>query len=229
MAAHDGARRRREGPPAGEVQRRADVPRRGRRLPLGQAAPRLRPAGQRARLRPPRLRRPPEGDHRRGGRRPRPADRPAAPVRARRRGRRARLDVQAPRRLRHAQRADRGDRRRRDALLHALALGRLDRRPRPHARQGAVAREPRLLRPVRARADVEDPPRRGRGARAGGARRRTTAASRWSPPSASWSRSCSPSRRWSRRPRTATRRTSSPSTRSSSRRPSPPTTATARS
>ena len=133
--------------------------------------PRVRPARQRARRRPPRLRRPPEGDHRRGGRRPRPADRPAAPVRARRRGRRARVDVQAPRRLRHAQRADRRDRRRRHALLHALALGRLDRRPRPDARQGAVAREPRLLRPVRARADVEDPPRRRRRSRAGGARR----------------------------------------------------------
>ena len=57
------------------------------------------------------------------GRRPRPARGAAAAVRARRRGRRARVDVQAPRRLRHARRADRRDRRRRDALLHALALG----------------------------------------------------------------------------------------------------------
>ena len=52
---------------------------------------------------------------------------PAAAVRPRRRGRRARVDVQAARRLRHARRADRRDRRRRDALLHAPALARLDR------------------------------------------------------------------------------------------------------
>ena len=82
-----------------------------------------------------------EGRRRRGRRRPGPARGPDAAVRPRRRGRRARVDVQAPRRLRHARRADRGDRRRRHALVHALALGRLDRRPRPHA--GARSSRPR--------------------------------------------------------------------------------------
>ena len=142
VAAHDHAGRRREGPPARPLHRRADLPRRRRRLPLGQAPARLRHADQRARLRPPRLRGAAEGDHGRRGRRPRPPRGAAAAVRPRRRGRRARVDVQAPRRLRHARGADRRDRRRRDALLHALALGRLDRRPRPHARQGAVAENP---------------------------------------------------------------------------------------
>ena len=46
-------------------------------------------------------------------------------------GGRPRLDVQAPRRLRDARRPDRGDRRRRDALLHAQPLTRVDGRPRP--------------------------------------------------------------------------------------------------
>ena len=78
---------------------------------------------------------------------------PDPAVRAHRRGRRARVDVQAPRRVRHARRAHRRDRRRRDALLHALALARLDDRPRPRPRAQRVGREPRLLRPVRARAD----------------------------------------------------------------------------
>ena len=117
-----------------------------------------------------------KGDRRRGRRRPRPARRAAAAVRARRRGRRARVDVQAPRRLRHARGADRGDRRRRHALLHALALGRLDRRPRPDARARAVGGEPRLLRPVRARADRLGAAQGGRGARRGRARRAARAA-----------------------------------------------------
>ena len=74
----------------------------------------------------------------------------------------ARVDVQAPRRVHHARRAHRRDRRRRDALVHALALARLDGRPRPRPRARAVGREPRLLRPVRARAH-----RLGAGARRG--------------------------------------------------------------
>ena len=41
-------------------------------------------------------------------------------------GGRARVDVQAPRRVRDARRPDRGDRRRRHALLHAQPLARLD-------------------------------------------------------------------------------------------------------
>ena len=52
-------------------------------------------------------------------RRPRPPRDPAAAVRPHRRGRLARVDVQAPRRLHHARRAHRRDRRRRDALVHA--------------------------------------------------------------------------------------------------------------
>ena len=108
---------------------------------------------QRARRRPPRLRRADEGGLRGARRRSRPARGPDHAVRARRRARRARVDVQAPRRLRHARRADRRDRRRRDALLHAPALARHDGRPRPRPRARAVGREPRLLRAVRARAD----------------------------------------------------------------------------
>ena len=67
----------------------------------------------------------------------------------------------------------RRDRRRRRALLHALALQRLDDRPRPRPRAPAVGREPRLLRPVRARADRVGAAQGGggaRGARPGGHR-----------------------------------------------------------
>ena len=145
-----------------------------------------------------------QGDRRRRRRRPGPARGAAAAVRARRRGRRARVDVQAARRLRHARGADRRDRRRRDALVHAVALGRLDGRPRPDARARAVGREPRLLRAVRARADrVGAAPRRARSASRRRWRRRARG-SRSSPPSASWSRSCSRSR--PRSPRRPTRR-----------------------
>ena len=91
------------------------------------------------------------------GDRPGPARDADPAVRAHRRGRRPGEDVQAPRRLRHARRADRRDRRRRDALVHDLALARLDDRPRPRARAQAGPREPGLLRPVRACADRVDP------------------------------------------------------------------------
>ena len=76
-----------------------------------------------------------------------------------------------------------------------------------------------LARSSRARTPSTTSSTRTRGCRRSSATRVTSAcgrrwprrarASRWSPPSASWSRSCSPSRRRSTRPRTATRRTSS--------------------
>ena len=62
------------------------------------------------------------------------------------------------------------DRRRRHALVHGLALARVDDRPRPRAGGQAGRREPGLLRPVRARADRLDPAQRR--ARAGRARAR---------------------------------------------------------
>ena len=119
-------------------------------LPLGRRPPRLhcRGCGRRWR-RSARTRAPRDAD-------------PA--VRPHHRARRARVDVQAPRRLRDARGAHRDDRRGRDALLHAAALARHDVRPRPRPRAGAVVGQPRLLRPVRARADRVDPRAGGRGA-----------------------------------------------------------------
>ena len=66
-----------------------------------------------ARRRPPRLRAALQGGAGGARRRPGPARDPAAPVRAHRRARRARVDVQAARRVHHARRPDRPDRRRR--------------------------------------------------------------------------------------------------------------------
>ena len=100
---------------------------------------------------------------------PEPARDPDPPVRAHRRGRPPRLDVQAPRRLRDAHRPDRRDRRRRDPLLHAQPLTRVDGRPRPRAGARAVQREPGLLRAVRPCADRLDARQGGRRARRGGA------------------------------------------------------------
>ena len=62
-------------------------------------------------------------------------------------------------------------RRRRRALLPAPALARHDARPRSRPGARAVRREPRLLRPVRARADRLDPAQGGRRAGGGGAGR----------------------------------------------------------
>ena len=180
VAAHH-ALRRRQGPRARAVDRRADLLRVRRRLPpdkrergfdrlvnvLGADhhgyVGRMRAALGAAR--------------RRSG----PARAPAPAVRPPRRGRRARVDVQAPRRLRHARRADRRDRRRRDALVPARALARHDDRARPRARDASSRREPRLLRPVRARADRLDAAQGGGGAggrRAGRAARRGSRSSR---------------------------------------------------
>ena len=147
------------------LERRDDLLRQRRRLPRGQARARLRPHDQPARLRPPRLHRADEGVDVGARGRPGPARDPDPAVRAHRRGRAPRLDVQAPRRLRDARRPDRGDRRRRDALLHAQPLARLDRRPRRRARQVAGEGQPRLLRAVPPRALRVDPApgRRSRG------------------------------------------------------------------
>ena len=114
-----------------------DVLRLRRRLHGVQARARLRAAVHRPRLRPPRLHGADEGDHGLARRRSGPARDPDPAVRAHRRARRARVDVQAPRRLHHARRPDRRDRRRRDALLHAPALAGLDGRPGPGPRASA--------------------------------------------------------------------------------------------
>ena len=71
-------------------------------------------------------------------------------------GERARMSKRK-RRLRHPRRADRRHRRRRGALLHAPAQPRHDDRPRPRAGALGIAGQPRLLRPVRARADRQHP------------------------------------------------------------------------
>ena len=226
VAAHDRLRRR-QGPRPRALDRPDDVLRRRRRLRRAQARARLRPARAAAGLRPPRLRGADEGEHGGARRRPRPPRDPDPAVRAHRRGRRARLDVQAPRRVHHARRAHRRDRRRRHALLHALALARLDDRPRPRPRAQPVGREPRLLRPVRARADRVGAAQGGGGAGRPRSGRRPGSTSTCTPPSGRWSRSCSPSRRRSPRPPSGARRTGSPPTRSTSRRSSRPSTATA--
>ena len=124
-------------------------------------------------------------------------------------GERASMSKRA-RRLRHARRADRRDRRRRDALLHALALARLDRRPRPRARDASSrprtpsttssTRTPGSRRCCARRARSAWPPRSPRRARGWRSSRR----------SASWSRSCSRSRPRSPRRRSGARRTGSP-------------------
>ena len=121
VAAHDRLRRR-QGPRRRALDRPDDVLRGRRRLRRAQARARLRPARAAAGLRPPRLRGADEGEHGGARRRPRPPRDPDPAVRAHRRGRRARVDVQAPRRVHHPRRAHRRDRRRRHALLHALAL-----------------------------------------------------------------------------------------------------------
>ena len=117
-----------------------------------------------------------------------------------RRRRRAGADVEAQRRLRLARRAARRHRRRRDPLVHALAQPRHDGRPRPRAGPPPVERQPRLLRPVRARPDRQHPAqgrRRAEGGRGGRSRagRRPGGAGRgrWSRPSGRWSSACSSS------------------------------------
>ena len=81
------------------------------------------------------------------------------------RGRRAEAHVQAARRRRAARRADGRHRRRRGALLSRAALARRDDRHRSRPGRRAGPREPRLLRPVRARPHLLDPAARRRDAR----------------------------------------------------------------
>ena len=157
------------------------------------------------------------------GDRPGPARDPDPPVRAHRRGRAARLDVQAPRRLRHARRPDRRDRRRRHALLHAQPLARLDRRPRRRARQVAGEGQPGLLRAVPPRALRLDPaPGRGSRRRTGQALELHAVRARADQEAAGVPR------RGRRGGRAARAAQESPPTRSSSRRRSRRSTATAR-
>ena len=111
--------RRRQGPRAAPLLRRAHLLRVRHRLPPGQARARLRPADQRAGRRPSRLRRADAGRLRGARWRSRQARGDHHAARPRRRARRARADVQAPGRVRHARRADRRHRRRCRALLHA--------------------------------------------------------------------------------------------------------------
>ena len=107
----------------------ADLPRGRRRLPLGQARPRLRPPGRRPRRRPPRLRRRLKAAVALSAA-TRPARGPILQfVNLVEGGERA-VDVQARRRLGHARGADRRDRRRRGALVLLSRSARLDGRPR---------------------------------------------------------------------------------------------------
>ena len=103
VAAHDRLRRR-QGPRAGALERRAHLLRLGHRLPPGQARARLRPPDRRVGRRPPRLRAADEGRLRGARRRPRAAR--AADHAARAPGAlgRARADVQARGRVRDARR-----------------------------------------------------------------------------------------------------------------------------
>ena len=137
--------------------------RRRRRVLRAQARAGVRPAGQRPRLRPPRLRRASEGAGGRARRRSRDLRDHHHAVRPHRGGRGAGLDVQAARGLRDARRAARRHRRRRHALLHAPALARHDDGPGPRPRARGERREPGLLRPVRARPHRRDPGQGGEG------------------------------------------------------------------
>ncbi len=179
LAAHDDLRRRQR-PGADPLRRRADLPDRRHRLPLGQAGARLRPADRRARRRPPRLRGAAAGRDRGARRRPRRLRGADHDPRPHRRGRPAGADVEAQRRLRLARRPDRRHRRRRRPLVHALAQPRDDRRHRPRAGPQPVERQPGLLRPVRARPDRQHPAQSRRGGRAG---RRRARRRRREPPS----------------------------------------------
>ena len=125
---------------------------------------------------------------------PEPRRGAALPARASHARRRADEDVEAARRRRVPRRVHRRDRRRRSALVPRQPRPRPDDRDRRRPRSREVAEEPRLLRPVRARAHRGHPAQRRRrgdvdaeptgAARAGGARADQAArrASRASPP-----------------------------------------------
>ena len=216
--------RRRQGPGRDPLERRADLLRGRHRLRDREVQPRLRPPDLHLGRRPPRDGGPAPERRRGDGLRPRRGPGPAlrlGPVHPRRR---RGLDVEAGRRVRHARRAARGGRRRRRPLV--LRVTRRDDRDRlrHRAREEAVGREPGLLRPVRPRPDRVDPAQGRRvGLDAGvdgrgPARRR--ARGRASPGSSPGSRRSSRTRSGPRR------RTASPPTRRSWRRSSTRSTAT---
>ena len=134
--------------------------------------------------------------------------------------RRADEDVEAPRRRRLPRRLHRRDRRRRGPLVPRQPQPRPDDRDRRRPRRGALREEPRLLRPVRARADRRHPAerrRRGGLGRTGGrarARRSAIWSSGWPSSRAVVAEAAErrgPARR-SRRTRSASRTTSTAST-----------------
>ena len=225
--------RRRQGPGPGPRRRRADLLRRRRRLPprtscergferlidvLGADhhgyVARMRAAIEALGADPRRLR---GADHAAG---------------QHRRGRRAGADVEAQRRVRHPRRAARRHRRRRDPLVHAPAQPRHDRRPRPRAGAAPVEREPRLLRPVRARPDRQHPAQGRRGGEQAPRRGAPTSAPSRAPLEPSRARAgqaaARASRRGARGGASGGRRTGSAPTRRRSPPTSTPSTATAR-
>ena len=120
-------------------------------------------------------------------------------------GRRRGLDVEAGRHVHHPRRAAGRDRARRGPLVLRQPRRERQHRLRHRARQEAVEREPRLLRPVRPRPDRLDPAQGGRGRPGGGAvaaRARSPAARRpRSPGSSPATRRSSRTRPRPRRPR----------------------------
>ena len=216
--------RRRQGPGADPLHRGADLLRGRRRVHRREAQPRLRPPDLRLGHRPPRVHR--ADPRRRGGDGLRPGARRDAAHRlgldpARRAGR---GDVEAGRRHLPAGHPARRDRQRRRALVLRLTRHQPRHRGRRRAGPPPVLGEPRLLRPVRARAHRVDAAQGGRGgpvARAG----RVRARSRASPRRCSSGRSPG-SPRSSRTPSRRRRPRASPPTRPSSRRSSTPSTAT---
>ena len=205
--AADHRARRRQGPRAAPLDRGARLLRRDIAYHADKLVARLRPADQRARLRPPRLR---EADLRRlGGARRRSGrlrdrdDAAGPPVR----GRQARADVEA-----------RGGIVTLDALVDDIGvdaarwyLRRAATTPRSTSTSSWRAPspgQPRLLRAVRARPDRVDPAQGGGGARGRRARRRTCSRARSASTRrrARWSSGCSSSRpRCRRRPSAAPR------------------------
>ncbi len=151
VAAHDRVRRR-QGPRAGALERRAHLLRVGHRLPQEQARARLRAPDRRVGRRPPRLRARMKAAYAALGGDPDELELVIMQLVHLVRSRRARADVQARRRVRHARRARRRDRRRRRALVPARALARHDRRPRPRPRARASrARTPSTTSSTRTR------------------------------------------------------------------------------
>ena len=147
---------------------RADADLRGRRhrLPARQARARLRPRDLRSRRRPPRRRGLVRGGRADARLRPGPRRGAALPARPSDARRRAGEDVEAPGRRRLPRRVHRRGRSRLRALVPRRPRPRPVDRDRRRPRRRALAQEPRLLRPVRPRADQRHLPRGRRGRRA---------------------------------------------------------------